>query len=70
MRIGDHVLQHRPEPMRRGINLRLRFLAQVDDLGVTAALEVEDAVRTPAMLVIANERPLRITAERRLAGAR
>ena len=43
---------------------------QADGLGVAAALEVEDAVVAPAVLVVADEDPLGIGRERRLARAR
>src|SRR4029077_7302540 len=42
---------------------------QLDAFGVAAAFEIEDAVRTPAVLVIADQRALRIGGERGLAGA-
>ena len=43
---------------------------EVDHLRVAAALEVEHALGRPAVLVVADERALRIGRERRLAGAR
>mmetsp|Transcript_3864 Transcript_3864/g.12892 ORF Transcript_3864/g.12892 Transcript_3864/m.12892 type:complete len:667 (-) Transcript_3864:49-2049(-) len=47
----------------------LRRLLQVRGLGVAAALEVEDARVVPAVLVVADERALRVRGERRLARA-
>src|SRR4051794_19273971 len=48
---------------------RLGFLRELDGLGVAAALEVEDAVRRPAGLVVADQRAVRIGRQRGLAGA-
>ena len=42
------------------VNVRLRLAVEVDDLGVAAALEIEDAVVVPAVLVITDELPLGI----------
>src|SRR5665213_3430197 len=67
-RVDDDVLEDRAEAMRRGPDLRFRFLAQLDHLRVAPALEVEDAVARPAVLVVADQRPVRIRGERRLAG--
>ena len=44
-------------------------MAQPDGLGIAAALEVEDAVVAPAVLVVADQDPFRICAEGRLARA-
>ena len=68
--IDLHVLQHRAPHLGGGVDLRLGFLRQLDDLGVAAALEIEEAVLRPAMLVIADQRARRIGGERGLAGAR
>ena len=57
--VEDDVLQHRAEPRRGGVDLRLGRGVEPDHLGVAAALEVEDAVRTPAMLVVADQRAAR-----------
>ena len=62
------VLQHRAEAQRLE-DVRLVFRRQVDRLGVAAAFDVEDAVVAPAVLVVADEVPLGIGGERRLAGA-
>ena len=51
------------------VDIRLRVLIQVDDLGVAAALEVEDAVVVPAVLVIADEQTLGVGGQGGLAGA-
>ena len=63
------VLQHRAEALAGGIDLRFGFARQLDALGVAAAFEIEDAVRAPAVFVIADQRALRIGGERGLAGA-
>ncbi len=67
--IDDDIFQHRAEALRRGENLRFRLAREVDRLGVAAALEIEDAVPPPAMLIVADQRAARIGGERRLAGA-
>eukprot|EP00968_Pinguiococcus_pyrenoidosus_P005034 scaffold327_cov257-Pinguiococcus_pyrenoidosus.AAC.11 len=51
------------------VDLRLVLLGEVDGLGVAAALEVEDAVLVPAVLVVADEVAVRVGAERGLSGA-
>ena len=67
-RVDHHVLDHAAEA--DGVpDLRLALLAQVDALGVAAALEVEDAAVRPAVLVVADQAALRVGAERGLAGA-
>ena len=43
--------------------------AKPDRLGVAAALEIEDAVAAPAMLVVADQHAVRVGRQRRLAGA-
>lgn len=35
-------------------------LLEADALGVAAALDVEDAVVGPAVLIVANQRPVRV----------
>ena len=45
------------------VDIRLRILVEVDDLGIAAALEVEDTVVVPAVLVITDEKSLRICRE-------
>ena len=56
--VEDDVLQHRAEAERlEDVGLRLR--RQVDRLGVAAALDVEDAAVGPAVLVVADQQPLR-----------
>ena len=54
---------------KRQVDIRLGVLIQVDDLCVAAALEVEDAVVVPAVLVIADEQTLRVGGQGGLAGA-
>ena len=43
---------------------------KLDRLGVAAALEIEDALGAPAVLVVADQGARRIGRKRRLAGAR
>ncbi len=59
-----------PKRSRGGEDLGLALAPQADHLGVAAALEVEDAVVAPAVLVVADQRALGIGREGRLAGAR
>jgi hypothetical protein len=51
------------------VDVGLGILVEVDDLCVAAALEVEDAVVVPAVLVVADQKALRICGERGLAGS-
>ena len=51
------------------IDIGFGLLVQVDDLGIAAALKVEDAVVVPAVLVIADEQTLRVGRKRGLARA-
>ena len=51
------------------VDVRLGVLVKVDDLGVAAALEVEDAVIVPAVLVVADQQALRVGGQSGLAGA-
>ena len=50
----------------RLVYVRLRLLAQVYSLGVAPPLEVEDAVLVPPMLVVTNQRAVRVGGEGRL----
>ena len=68
--VEHDIFQHRAEALRGGEDLRLGLGRKPDRLGVAAAFEVEDAVRAPAMLVVADQRARRIGRQRRLAGAR
>ncbi len=68
--IEHDVLEHGAETVGGVPDLRLGFLAELDALGVAAAFEVEDAVRAPAVLVVADEDAVRIGRQCRLAGAR
>jgi hypothetical protein len=68
--VEDHVLEDRPEHLGRLVDLRLALPRQADGLRVAAALEVEDAVVAPAVLVVADEATARVGRERRLARAR
>ena len=69
LRVQRHVLHHGAESFGRRIDLGLRLARQLDRLGVAAALEIEDSVAAPPVLVIADQRAVRIGGERRLAGA-
>ena len=69
-RVDVDVLEDRPEAPGRGEDVRLVHRREADRLGVAAALEVEDVVAAPAVLVVADEAPQRIGRERRLARAR
>jgi hypothetical protein len=51
-------------------DLGLGRLRETDRLRVAAALEVEDAIVAPAVLVVADQQPFGIGRERRLARAR
>ena len=58
-----------PKRLAGGKDLGLGFLRQLDALGVAAAFEIEDAVIAPAVLVVADQRAVRIGRQRGLAGA-
>ena len=66
--VVDDVLEHGPEA-DRAEDLGLLLRAEVDALGVAAALDVEDAVVGPDVLVVADELPARVGRERGLARA-
>src|SRR5581483_4087866 len=68
--VDGHVLEDGPERPRRAVDLRLCLGGEPDHLRVAAALQVEDAAVAPAVLVVADQRPLRIGGEGRLAGTR
>jgi len=57
LRIEHDVFKHGPEPIGRRVDFRLSLLRKLDAFGVTPALEIEHAVRPPAMLIVANEFP-------------
>ena len=67
--VEHHVFQHRAEALAGGIDFGLGFLRQLDAFGVAAALKVEDAIRAPAVLVVTDQRALRVGRQRGLAGA-
>ena len=67
--VEHDVFEHRAEAVAGGVDLRLGFLRQLDALGVAAAFEIEDAVLAPAVLVVADQRAVRIGRQRGLAGA-
>ena len=67
--VDDDVLHDGAE--RDGVvDHRLRLAGEVDALGVAAAFQVEHRPRRPTMLVVADQKPLRVRGQRRLAGAR
>src|SRR5690606_20987062 len=70
LRIDDHVLEDRAEPTARRVDQRLALGGEADHLRVVPALEVEDALVRPAVLVVADELARRVGREGRLAGAR
>ena len=61
--------KHRAEAVGGVPDLRLGLLAKLDALGVAAALEIEDAVRTPTVFIITNQCAVGIGRQRGLAGA-
>jgi hypothetical protein len=65
-RVVDDVLKDGTEA-DRAEDLRLLLLGEVDALGVAAALDVEDASIGPDVLVVADQRTLRVCAQRRLS---
>ncbi len=67
--IEVHVLEDGPEHPGGGVDLGLGIRSEADHLGVAAALEVEDAAVTPAMLVVADEPARRVRRECGLPGA-
>ena len=64
-----HILQDGAEAAGGGVDLRLAGAGEADDLGVAAALEVEDAVRAPAVFVVADEGAAGVGGEGGLPGA-
>ena len=67
--IHVHVLEHGAEHLGGCIDLRLALAGQPDYLGVAAALEVEDPLVGPAVLVVADQTPFRIGGQGRLSRA-
>src|SRR5204863_8233668 len=67
-RIEHDVLENGAEAVGSVPDLRLGLFRQLDHLRIAAALEVEDSTITPSMLVVADQSPLRIARQRRLAG--
>ena len=63
VRVNHDVFQHRAKTTGGGENGRFIFLREVDEFGITSAFEIEDAVRTPTVLVIPDEGPLWIGGE-------
>ena len=69
LRIEHDVFQHRAEAVGGVPDFRLGLGRELDGLGVAAAFEIEDALRRPAGLVVADQGAVRIGRERGLAGA-
>ena len=67
--IEDDVLEHGAEAPRGGVDLGFAQRVEADDLGVAAALDVEDAAVGPAVLVVADQGARGVRREGRLAGA-
>ncbi len=57
--VEHHVLEHGAEAQRLK-DIRFAFGGQVDRFRIAAALDIEDAVVAPAVLVIADQVPFRI----------
>ena len=67
----DHdVLKDRAEAFRCGENFGFGFRRKADHLGIATALEIEDAAIGPTVLVVADQRAVRIGRQCCLAGAR
>mmetsp|Transcript_61823 Transcript_61823/g.191526 ORF Transcript_61823/g.191526 Transcript_61823/m.191526 type:complete len:235 (-) Transcript_61823:234-938(-) len=66
--VEDNIFEDRAEA-DGVVNLRLLLTREPDALGVAAALDVEDAARVPDVLVVADELPLGVRAQRRLPRA-
>ena len=69
-RVDVDVLEDGAEPARRREDVRLVHRREADRLGVAAALEVEDVVAAPAVLVVADQAAQRVRGQGRLAGPR
>ena len=64
-----NVLQHGPKP--NGLeNFRLSLWAEINGLGIATALHVEHAVLGPSVLVVADELPVGVAAQRGLSRSR
>src|SRR2546423_733951 len=64
------VLENRPEHLSRPIDVGLPLRRKIDRLRVAAALEVENPVLRPAVLVVSDQSAIRIRRERRLSRSR
>src|SRR5262249_27887295 len=60
LRVERHVFEHRAEAVGRGVDLGLSLRRKLDAFGVAATLKIEDAIRSPAMLIVADEHAVRI----------
>ena len=66
--VDGYVLEERVA-VDGAVDVGLCLLVEVDDLGVAAAFEVEDALVVPAVLVVADQQAFRVGGEGGLAGA-
>mmetsp|Transcript_83650 Transcript_83650/g.269599 ORF Transcript_83650/g.269599 Transcript_83650/m.269599 type:complete len:474 (+) Transcript_83650:729-2150(+) len=64
--VEHHILKNGTEA-NRVVNFRLLVMREADGLRVAAALDVEDALRVPHVLVVADEVPLGVGTQGRLA---
>ncbi len=58
--VHDHVLEHRSVGPRHPEDLGLRIFREANHFRVAAVLDVEDALVTPSVLVVADQVPLRV----------
>ena len=68
--IHGNVFKDGPETPGACINFGLRFGRKVDYLGVTPSLKIEHAFVRPTVLIVTDEKPLRVRRESRFSGAR
>src|SRR5690606_38395170 len=68
-RLQHNVFQQRTKAIRGGPDLGLGLSRQPNGLGVAAALEIEDAVLGPAVLVVTKERAFWVRRKRRFSSA-
>jgi len=69
MGINCHIFQNGTEAAGRLVDLRFGFFGEIDDLGIATAFEVEDPFVIPTMLVIADQKAIRISGEGRFPGS-
>ena len=69
-RVHHDIFKHSTKALGRRKNFRFGFGRKPYHFGVTAAFEIEDRSVRPAMLIVADQCPRSIRAERRLARTR